>query len=106
MADAYRDHSDATTPVDVPDERRGEEMNRDCDTCVHHTVKGCDTWKCDYINVDDAVKAFKRIDGINLVFCNECKYCTERGEYPHYLYCKQWNTMTEEYGHCHKGEER
>lgn len=80
---------------------------RDCDTCVHHTAKGCESWKCDYINVDDAIKAFKRIDGINLVFCNECKHCSWRGEEPsRYLYCKQWKTMTEEYGHCHKGEER
>ena len=92
--------------MDVHD-KRGTKMTRDCDTCVHHTADGCAVWKCDYINYDDAVAAYKRYDGLDLILCADCKFCEERGEhalYAGYYYCTQWKTMNDPKGYCWKAE--
>lgn len=35
-------------------------MNRKCNTCLHKTVDGCDSWKCEYINRYDAAEAYRQ----------------------------------------------
>lgn len=34
---------------------------RDCKTCAHHTEDGCQSWDCEYINREEAVKAWKEL---------------------------------------------
>lgn len=31
---------------------------RDCDNCARHTPSGCTSWKCDYINREEAIEAW------------------------------------------------
>ena len=33
---------------------------RDCILCLHKTVDGCDSWKCEYINRYDAAEAYRQ----------------------------------------------
>ena len=32
---------------------------RDCDNCVHETPNGCDSWECEYIDKEEAIKAWR-----------------------------------------------
>lgn len=35
---------------------------RDCKTCAHkHPDGSCDSWKCEYISRDEAIKAYRKL---------------------------------------------
>lgn len=36
-----------------------ETMDRDCNNCVRCGRNGCTAWDCDYINREEAIKAWK-----------------------------------------------
>ena len=36
-----------------------ETMDRDCNNCVRCGKDGCTAWGCDYINREEAIKAWK-----------------------------------------------
>ena len=51
-------------------------MERDCKTCIYANYKnkndnGCTRWDCEYINKQEAIDAWKRL---NVIHCKDCKH--------------------------------
>ena len=89
---------------------------RDCKTCARADWSkgegnGCTAWACDYIAVDDAIKAYEdRESGVleEVVHCPDCKQCKEMGTHdcPNgygYMYCKAWHIAVTEADYCSWG---
>ena len=93
-----------------------------CGTCAHSTLpdgwetscgNGCKSWSCDYINIDDAVKAYEDYEkGVleEVVHCPDCRECSEKGSYAGfgggYLYCRSRCMVVTETDYCSWGERR
>ena len=87
----------------------------DCTTCARADFSkgegnGCTAWECDYINVDDAITAYKeRENGVTeeVVYCPDCRECSEKGGYVNcdgYLYCKKFHRFVTETDYCSWGK--
>ena len=82
---------------------------KDCETCARLNI--CDKNKCDYINIDDAIKAYEdRESGIleEVVHCSDCRECIEHGNTncAGYLSCKIRCRLVTETDYCSWGEKK
>lgn len=34
-------------------------MDRDCNSCIHHTEKGCSAWSCKYVSKEQAIRSLE-----------------------------------------------
>ena len=90
---------------------------RDCKTCARADWSkgegnGCTAWSCDYINKDDAIKAYEdRENGVleEVVHCPDCRECAEHSGHANcggYLYCKVKRSLVTETDYCSWGERK
>ena len=81
---------------------------KDCETCARLHI--CTKDKCDYINIDDAIKAYEDQESGTLervVHCPDCRECIERGDHANcrgYLYCTSKCRLVTETDYCSWGE--
>ena len=52
-------------------------MDRDCNSCIHHTEKGCSAWSCKYISRKMALRAIETLAKMKADVIIARKYYTD-----------------------------
>ena len=51
--------------------------DRDCNSCINHTEKGCSAWECEYISREQALRAVETLAKIKADVIIARKYYTD-----------------------------